>query len=255
MAFTAFTFPQPSSPLPGAAAAIGAASVVLLAGACLTAVIFGAGWHMPVLAAKVYLVIAILILRGLTAHPHRRFGAANVVTTLRAAVVAYVAAVMMTAGTYLAQPAMVWLTVGLAIGTLALDGVDGWLARRTGLASDYGARFDMETDAALILLLSVAAWVLGKAGVWVLGIGLLRYAFVAAQLVSRRMRAPLGPSLRRKAICVVQIAALSIAALPPVPAAVAATVAGIALALLVWSFSRDTWSLISRTGCPSRGSP
>ena len=30
---------------------------------------------------------------------------------------------------------------------LSLDGVDGWLARREGLVSAFGARFDMEVDA------------------------------------------------------------------------------------------------------------
>jgi phosphatidylglycerophosphate synthase len=38
---------------------------------------------------------------------------------------------------------------------LALDGLDGWLARRFGLASAYGARFDMEVDGFLILVLAL----------------------------------------------------------------------------------------------------
>jgi multidrug efflux pump subunit AcrA (membrane-fusion protein) len=38
-----------------------------------------------------------------------------------------------------------------------LDGVDGWLARRHEIASRFGARFDMEVDALLILALSVLA--------------------------------------------------------------------------------------------------
>ena len=39
-----------------------------------------------------------------------------------------------------------------------LDLVDGWVARRTGTASPFGARFDLETDAALILVLSWLVW-------------------------------------------------------------------------------------------------
>ena len=38
---------------------------------------------------------------------------------------------------------------------LALDGVDGWVARRTRTVSALGARFDMEVDAFLVLMLSV----------------------------------------------------------------------------------------------------
>src|SRR5437867_3690361 len=66
-----------------------------------------------------------------------------------------------------------------AIVTL-LDGVDGWLARRTHMASTFGERFDMETDALLILVLSVLAWQYDKAGAWLVLAGLLRYLFVAA---------------------------------------------------------------------------
>ena len=45
--------------------------------------------------------------------------------------------------------------LGLSAVALALDGVDGWWARRTGTCSAFGARFDMEVDAFLILVLSV----------------------------------------------------------------------------------------------------
>ena len=47
------------------------------------------------------------------------------------------------------------LLVTLAAVALALDAVDGWVARRTGTATALGARFDGEVDAFLILALSV----------------------------------------------------------------------------------------------------
>ena len=48
----------------------------------------------------------------------------------------------------------------LAGFALALDGVDGHLARRFDQVSDFGARFDMEVDAALILVLCIGlSWV------------------------------------------------------------------------------------------------
>ena len=61
---------------------------------------------------------------------------------------------------------------------LVLDAVDGYVARRTATVSAFGARFDMETDAFLILVLS--ACVAGQWGWWVLVLGLARYLFVAA---------------------------------------------------------------------------
>src|SRR5689334_85378 len=65
--------------------------------------------------------------------------------------------------------------VVLASVALVLDLVDGWLARRTDTVSAFGARFDGETDAFLILALSV--YVAPTYGLWVLGIGAARYVF------------------------------------------------------------------------------
>jgi phosphatidylglycerophosphate synthase len=130
----------------------------------------------------------------------------------------------------------------VAIGAVAaaLDGVDGWIARRTRTASAFGARFDMETDALLILVLSALVWRAGKAGAWVMASGLMRYAFVAAAFVWPWLQEPLEPSRRRQAVCVVQIAALLVALLPAVGAPAASAVAAAALALLAWSFVVDT---------------
>ena len=47
--------------------------------------------------------------------------------------------------------------LALVVVALALDWVDGQVARRTGTCSAFGARFDMETDAFLILVLSAYA--------------------------------------------------------------------------------------------------
>ena len=49
---------------------------------------------------------------------------------------------------------------------------------RSNEASSFGARFDMETDALLILVLAALVWQHGKAGPWILAAGLMRYAFV-----------------------------------------------------------------------------
>ena len=137
--------------------------------------------------------------------------------------------------------------VGVAAVALALDWVDGRVARRTGTASEVGARFDMEVDAFLILVLSVhAAFALGP---WVLLIGAMRYMFVAASWVAPWLRAPLPPSAARKAVAAAQgIALVVVAAWPhPLPAAGA-------LAALVWSFGRDVrwlWSRRSPVGSSS----
>ena len=160
------------------------------------------------------------------------FGPADWVTSIRAALVVALAAL-------LARPPdpMVCVTVG-AIAAL-LDGVDGWIARRTRTASAFGARFDMETDALLILVLSALVWTYGKAGTWVLAAGLMRYAFVWAGLALPWMQRPLEPSRRRQTACVVQIAALIAALLPWIAPRPSAAIAAAGLALLAWSFLVD----------------
>src|SRR5262245_48079916 len=79
-------------------------------------------------------------------------GPADRVTLLRAGLVAGAAAFV---ADPFVQPVQVSALVLLAVVALVLDGVDGWIARRTGTVSEFGARFDMEVDAFLILVLSV----------------------------------------------------------------------------------------------------
>ena len=90
----------------------------------------------------------------------------------------------------------------------------GWRgAPRT--VSTFGARFDGEVDAFLMLVLSVyvAATVHG----WVLAIGLARYAFGAAGWVLPWMRAQLPPRYWRKVVTAVQGIVLTVAAAEVAP--------------------------------------
>lgn len=190
------------------------------------------GLRAAVLAAGGGSVLLGLALRHLRA---AEFGAANSVTLARAALTVLLAALLGTAPT----PALGWTLVGLGTAAVALDGVDGALARRRNEASEFGARFDMEIDALLILVLAGLVWYHGKAGVWVLAAGLLRYVFVAASSALPWLGAALPPSRRRQAVCVVQIVSL-LAALVPVivqPWSSALALAGIAA--LLWSFAVD----------------
>ena len=70
------------------------------------------------------------------------------------------------------------LLVAAALAVFALDGLDGRIARRRGCASDFGARFDTETDAAFVLILGLALWQRNGVGLWALLPGVLRYAYV-----------------------------------------------------------------------------
>jgi phosphatidylglycerophosphate synthase len=166
-------------------------------------------------------------------HPHATFGAANYVTLTRAALTL----VLLWIATLDPEPRLAWMAGAIAGGVAALDGLDGWLARRSRMSSPFGARFDMETDAAFLLVLSVLALRFGKAGPWVLLIGLLRYLFVAAGWLMAWLSAPLTPTRRGKTVAVIQMVTLAITLVLPRP--VASVAAAIALALLVWSFALD----------------
>lgn len=179
-------------------------------------------------------------------HGHASLGLANEVTLLRAGLTALVAGATVDAALDGVSEPLAWWVALLAGAALLLDGADGWLARRQGLASAFGARFDMEVDALLILTLSAFAPLAGKTGWWMLGAGLLRYLFVAAAFVFPWMAAPLPPSFRRKLVCVVQAGTLVAIAAPSFPAPASAGLAAASLALLVWSFAVDTLWLARR---------
>jgi phosphatidylglycerophosphate synthase len=193
------------------------------------------------LSAVLYLALCALIIRF---WPEARdFGWANRATLLRGSLVIVLVALAPFAD-HLTDS--LWLYGWMALLALILDGVDGKVARATGSQSDFGARFDMELDALFILGLSVAVLALGKAGPWVLALGLIRYAFVIASHFLDWLNAPLPESFRRKTVCVWQIVTLLVAVLPPVNALFASITLATALALLVWSFFLDIHWLYQR---------
>ncbi len=161
-------------------------------------------------------------------------GPADRVTLTRATLVGGVAGLVADA---FVGPAAVATVVGLAAVALTLDAVDGWVARRTGTASVLGARFDMEVDAFLVLVLSV--YVARSVGPWVLAIGMARYVFVAAGWLLPWMRATLPPRYWRKPVAAIQgiVLTMAVADVLPMLAIVIAITA--ALGLLAESFGRD----------------
>lgn len=173
-------------------------------------------------------------------YPHPRLGLCNLVTLTRLIGVAVLAALVTAPGILRGDEAAAWAGLMIAGVVLALDGVDGWAARRAGLESRFGARFDMEVDAALALVLALLAWQSDKVGVWVLALGVMRPAFALAALRWRWLACPLPEGLLRKGVCVVQIGTLTILMAPVVMPPLAQWLAAGALAMLLASFARDT---------------
>ena len=165
-------------------------------------------------------------------------GPANSITLVRATCVGAMAALVADS---FARPAHTAALLVLASIALLLDAVDGRVARRTGTVTVLGARFDMEVDAFLMLVLS--CYVARSVGPCVLLIGLARYVFVMAGWLWPWLREPTPPRQWCKVVAAIQGVVLTVAAAGILPdLATAAALAG-ALLLLAESFGRQAWWL------------
>ena len=209
------------------------AQVALLAALATTVGLTGFGWLVGIVCG---VVMVASVDRGMVRTGTDTFGPADLVTLIRATLACAVAALV--ADSFLGQAAVTAL-VTLAAAGLVLDAVDGWVARRTRTTSAFGARFDGEVDAFLILVLSV--YVAGSAGGWVLAIGAMRYAFAVAGWGMPWLRRKLPPRYWRKVVAATQGIVLTVAAADVVPHALMTALLVVALALLVESFGRDVW--------------
>jgi phosphatidylglycerophosphate synthase len=179
-------------------------------------------------------ILSAALARGLARHRSEGLGVADGVTLGRASLAVGIAALVTDS---FAHRTPVTLLVSITALALALDFVDGWVARQTSTTAALGAWFDGEVDAFLILILSV--FVARSVGAWVLAIGAARYAFLAAGRPLPWMRAPLPPRYWRKVVAATQGIVLVIAAANVLPlAAIRAMLVG-ALILLAESFGRD----------------
>jgi phosphatidylglycerophosphate synthase len=171
---------------------------------------------------------------------------ADWVTLTRALLIAGVAGLV--ADSFV-RPVSVTALVTLSTVALVLDGVDGQVARRTGTATQVGARIDSEVDAFLILLLSIA--VSQDYGGWVLAIGAARYALLVAGWLIPWLAAPLPPRYWGKVVCAVQGIVLTVAVSGVLDRRVGMIAVAAALLLLAESFGRNViW--LYRTGAGPR---
>src|SRR4051794_24507739 len=210
------------------------AGIVALSGARLSATAWVVGIACGVITNTA-------LARGLSRYGSERLARADWVTLARASLAVGIAALVADS---FEEHVPVMLLVPLAAVALALDAVDGWVARRTRTTGTLGARFDGEVDAFLILVLSV--FVARSAGAWVLAIGAARYAFLAAGWPLRWLREPLPPRYWRKVVAATEGIVLAIAAADILPPRLIQGALIGALALLAESFGRDVWWLWKR---------
>jgi phosphatidylglycerophosphate synthase len=189
-------------------------------------------------------LVRLVLARGLANRGLQALGPADRVTLTRASLTCGVAGLVANA---FWAPARVTTLVSLAAGALLLDAVDGWVARRTGTASPLGARFDMETDAFLILVLSVhVAHVLTW---WVIVIGAARYIHLATGWLAPWSHQPVPARYWRKVVAATQGVVLAVAATQLLSDTWTELLLAAALALLATSFGTEVAQL--RRGRPA----
>jgi phosphatidylglycerophosphate synthase len=217
-----------------------AATLVVLTVVSLAVGLGPAGWTVGVLAGLGAVALHIIARR----HTAAPIGPADWVTLTRAVLAAGVAGLVARGGD---GATIAWL-VALSSIALALDAVDGQVARRTQTASALGARFDAEVDAFLILVLSIE--VARTYGGWVLAIGAARYAFLLAGWAVLWLAAPLPSRFWGRAVAAVQGIVLTVAASGTLSPLVAMCAVAVALILLVHSFGHDVIWLFRRGAGP-----
>jgi phosphatidylglycerophosphate synthase len=216
------------------------ALLAVLGGLAATVGLGLAGWLVGTAGG---VVVNTLLARGLARRGEGRLGPADRVTLARATLTCGVAALTAdsllapTPGRTLVAPSV----VAVSVVALLLDAVDGRVARRTGTVSPLGARFDMEADAYLILVLSV--YVSADAGPWVLAIGAARYALLGATRVLPWLRGSVPPRYWAKVVAATQGAVLTCAAAQVLPGRWTEVALAVALVLLAESFGREVWTL------------
>jgi phosphatidylglycerophosphate synthase len=194
-----------------------------------------AAWAVGLACAA---VIDMAVVRGVVRSGGETLSPADLVTLIRAMLSCGVAA--LTTELLLGRSVLAPL-VSIAVVALALDALDGWVARHTRTSSAFGARFDGEVDAFLIGVLSVV--VARELGAWVLAIGAMRYVFGVAGWALPWLRRALPFRYWRKVVTAVQGVVLVVVAADVVPRWMSVSALVLALTLLVESFGRDIWWL------------
>ncbi len=227
--------------------------VGLVGGLLLLAMLAGtvglgaAGWSVGV---GYLLVLSGTLIRAVRRSGRTGLGPADAVTLTRAVLVGGLTALV--ADSFRSPVgAPVPVLVALAAMALALDAVDGKVARRTGTVTAVGARFDMEVDAFLVLVL--ALYDVRLLGGWVLLIGLARYLLVAAGWVLPWLTGPAPARFWAKVVAAVQGIVLTVVMADLLPGPLATALVLVALAMLAESFGRQVWWLY-RHARPTAGS-
>jgi phosphatidylglycerophosphate synthase len=188
----------------------------------------------PLLVVGVAMLGLLVVTERARWTPDGTFGIANGVTTLRIGLLGLLLPAASAGPVFL---------IALSLLILALDGLDGRLARQRSLTSEFGAFLDKETDALFLLLLCGLAAFRGALPVWILGAGLLRYGFVVVLFLLPTPQKTEARSSIARYVYGCMVGALLVSFLP-YPTLYRPLVA-VATAALLFSFGRSLWRIVA----------
>lgn len=167
-------------------------------------------------------------------------GIANGITVVRGWLFAGVAGFILVVPP--AESAWRWLPVGWYGLGVTLDGVDGLVAKTVGRRTVLGEKLDMAFDTLGFLVAPLVGVVWGRIPVWYLSLSAARYLFKFGCWQRRRRGLPvdaLPPSNVRRPLAGIQMAFITVALLPVVPASVVRPAAAVVLLPSLVLFGRD----------------
>jgi len=166
-------------------------------------------------------------------------GVANAVTLARGLLYAAVAGFLLTGGL---PDALAWTPALLYGAGVALDAVDGALARGPGRLTALGERLDMAFDTLGFLVAPLVGVAWGRLPAWYLSLSAARYLFKLGRWQRRARGRPvfdLPDSRVRRPLAGLQMAFIAVALAPPLPTTVVGTLAAVVLAPSLSVFVRD----------------
>lgn len=179
----------------------------------------------------------------------RLLGLANAVTLTRGALYAVVAGFVIVPP----ETTLAWVPALCYGAGVALDNLDGAVARTVGRETEVGRRLDMAFDTFGFVVAPLVAVLWGLLPVWYLSISGARYAFRGAVWLRRARGLPVGDlpdSDLGKYLAGVQMVFVTLALVPPVPTELVWTLAPVVLVPSLAVFARDYLAVIGRL--PSR---
>ena len=175
----------------------------------------------------------------------RLLGLANAVTLARGALYAVVAGFVVVPP----ETSLAWVPA-LCYGTgVALDNLDGAVARTVGRETEIGRRLDMAFDTFGFVAAPLVAVLWGLLPPWYLALSAARYVFRGAVWLRRVRGLPVGDlpySDLGKYLAGVQMVFVTVALVPPVPTELVWTVAPLVLAPSLAVFTRDYLAVSGR---------